>query len=63
MPTYFVAGSRDVVLVMDPGGVERMSQTLPNFKGATIIAGAGHWVQQEAPAETNAALLAFLSTL
>jgi pimeloyl-ACP methyl ester carboxylesterase len=63
MPTYFVAGSKDVVLVMDPGGVERMSQTLPNFKGATIIDGAGHWVQQEAPAETNAALLAFLATL
>ena len=27
----------------------------------TVVEGAGHWVQQERPAETNAALLAFLA--
>ena len=63
MPTCFVAGSKDPVLVMDPTGVERMAAALPDFRGATIIEGAGHWVQQEAPAETNGALLAFLGTL
>jgi pimeloyl-ACP methyl ester carboxylesterase len=34
-----------------------------DFRGATIIDGAGHWVQQEAPAATNAAVEAFLATL
>ena len=34
-----------------------------DFRGSTIIPGVGHWVQQEAPAETNAALDAFLATL
>lgn len=63
MPTAFVTGSNDPVNRMDPGGAERMASTLPNFRGATIIDGAGHWVQQEAPAETTAALLAFLSGL
>ena len=63
MPTAFVAGSKDVVLVMDPAGVERMAASLPDFRGATIIDGAGHWVQQEAPDATTAALLAFLDTL
>lgn len=63
MPTYFVAGAQDVVLQMDPTGVDRMKAALPNFKGATIIDGAGHWVQQEAPEETNAALLGFLRSL
>ena len=58
-----MAGAKDPVLVMDPGGVERMAGALPNFRGATIIDGAGHWVQQEAPAETTAALLSFLATL
>jgi pimeloyl-ACP methyl ester carboxylesterase len=28
-----------------------------------MIPGAGHWTQQEAPAEFNAALLGFLRTL
>ena len=30
---------------------------------AKIIDGAGHWVQQEAPGDVNAALLAFLTSL
>jgi pimeloyl-ACP methyl ester carboxylesterase len=38
-----------------------MAGTLPDFRGGTSVAGAGHWVQQESPGETNAALLKFLS--
>ena len=34
-----------------------------DFRGKTIIDGAGHWVHQEAPAEVNAALDAFLDSL
>ena len=33
----------------------------PTSAGATVVEGAGHWVQQEKPAETNAALLEFLA--
>ena len=40
-----------------------MTNTLPDFRGATMIEGAGHWTQQEKPDEFNAALLAFLATL
>jgi pimeloyl-ACP methyl ester carboxylesterase len=36
---------------------------MPDFRGATVIDGAGHWVQQERPAEANRALLAFLSSV
>ena len=32
-------------------------------RGTIIIEGAGHWVQQEKPAEVNAALLEFLEGL
>jgi pimeloyl-ACP methyl ester carboxylesterase len=63
MPSFFITGSKDVVLVMDPTGIERMTNALPNFKGAVLIEGAGHWVQQEAPKEFDAALLGFLATL
>jgi pimeloyl-ACP methyl ester carboxylesterase len=63
MPVFFIGGTQDVVNVMDPTGVERMSNLLPNFRGATILDGVGHWTQQEAPAAFNEALLGFLKTL
>jgi pimeloyl-ACP methyl ester carboxylesterase len=61
MPTGFITGSLDPVNFMMPGAAEAMAEALPDFRGATEIDGAGHWVQQERPAETNAALLEFLA--
>jgi pimeloyl-ACP methyl ester carboxylesterase len=63
MPVFFIAGEHDVVLRFDPGGVDRMARTLPDFRGSVIIPGVGHWTQQEAPAAFNDALLGFLATL
>ena len=40
-----------------------MQAVLPNYRGFTMIEGAGHWTQQEAPEAFNAALLGFLKTL
>jgi pimeloyl-ACP methyl ester carboxylesterase len=62
MPTGFITGSLDPVNIMMPGAVEAMADELPDFRGATVVEGAGHWVQQERPAETNAALLSFLAS-
>jgi pimeloyl-ACP methyl ester carboxylesterase len=63
MPSYFIGGSLDPVMVMDPTGVERMQNLLPDFRGHTMIEGAGHWIQQETPAAFNEALLGFLHSL
>ncbi len=63
MPVYFIGGTDDVVNVMDPTGVERMRNLLPDFRGSTILDGVGHWTQQEAPAAFNDALLGFLKML
>ena len=63
MPTYFIGGTDDVVNLMDPSGIERMTNLLPDFRGATVLEGVGHWTQQEAPAAFNEALLGFLRTL
>jgi pimeloyl-ACP methyl ester carboxylesterase len=63
MPSYFIDGSNDLVRVMDPTGVERMHNLLPDFRGHTTLDGVGHWTQQEAPAAFNSALLGFLRTL
>lgn len=56
MPCAFIAGNKDLVISARPGYVESMEFTLPDYRGATIIPGPGHWVQQEAPTEFDAAL-------
>jgi pimeloyl-ACP methyl ester carboxylesterase len=61
MPTGFITGSLDPVSSMMPGAAEAMAEAMPDFRGATTVEGAGHWVQQEKPDEVNAALLQFLS--
>ena len=63
MPTGFLTGSLDPVHFMMPGAAEQMAEALPDFRGTTVVDGAGHWIQQEKPAETNAALLAFLEAV
>jgi pimeloyl-ACP methyl ester carboxylesterase len=63
MPSLFIGGVKDPVLVMDNTGLDRMKTTLPNYRGDVMIDGAGHWTQQEKPTEFNEALLAFLRSL
>jgi pimeloyl-ACP methyl ester carboxylesterase len=63
MPCFFIGGDKDPVLVMDPGGIERMRKLLADFRGATIIPGVGHWTQQEDPGAFNDALLTILGSL
>lgn len=65
VPALFIAGDKDPVI----GGasVEQlqrmMATTVPQLRDVVLLPGIGHWVQQEAPDETNAALLAFLASL
>ena len=61
LPSGFIAGERDPVLVMaSPAGLPHV---LTDLRTNLLIPGAGHWVQQESPRETNDALLQFLGTL
>ncbi len=64
-PSCFVAGEHDLVRSMMPGVdlFATAGDACTDFRGSTIVEGAGHWVQQEAPAEVNAALGAFLDEL
>ena len=60
-PALFIAGARDPVIVMMP--YQRMAESVPDLRGTVISPETGHWVQQEQPAEVNAALLDFLAGL
>ncbi len=62
-PIAFIGGSRDPVIARDLSGLDRMKGQLPNYLGAVVIDGAGHWTQQERPEEFNTALLGFLAQL
>lgn len=61
MPSLFIGGSLDPVLLMTPLGVQ--DDIVTDHRGNVVVEGAGHWVQQEAPAAVNDALLTFLKSL
>ncbi len=64
-PSYFIAGALDVVRTFIPGTdlFENPGVNCTDFRGATIIDGEGHWIQQEAPERVNRALLDFLAEI
>lgn len=64
-PAAFIAGTRDPVRWFAKGvdAYANAGAACDDFRGLTLIEGAGHWVQQEAPDATNTALGAFLAGL
>jgi pimeloyl-ACP methyl ester carboxylesterase len=59
-PATFIAGARDWGIHQSPGALERMPAACADWRGTHLVAGAGHWVQQENPAGVVALLRAFL---
>ncbi|MEM7220823.1 MAG: alpha/beta hydrolase [Pseudomonadota bacterium] len=65
IPAAFIAGSEDMVINgADQAALQAgMSAVIPDLRGVTVIPDVGHWVQQEAPEATNAAIIEFLRSL
>ena len=61
VPSLFVGGRNDPVLLMSPP--EAMNEWVTDHRGTVVVDGAGHWVQQEAPGPVNDALLGFLRSV
>ena len=61
VPTLFVGGEKDGPTVWGANAIGRFATTVPDLRGAHILEGCGHWIQQERPDEVNALLLAFLA--
>ena len=60
-PALFLTGDRDpVALFMTQ---DHLDEWVPDLRSRITLPGAGHWVQQERPAEVTAALLDFLGSL
>ena len=63
MPCWFVSGAADWGNHQTPGALKRLEErAAADYRGTQLIAGAGHWVQQEQPEATTAALLAVART-
>ncbi|MEU4652184.1 alpha/beta fold hydrolase [Nocardia fluminea] len=56
-PSLFIGGSADPVIAFTP--IAKMPAVLTDLRRSLIIDGAGHWIQQQRPAEVNAALIDF----
>lgn len=65
VPTLFIAGENDVVIAGASQGRLQgaMNRVVDDLRDVVILPEAGHWIQQELPEETNAAVLDFLRSL
>ena len=61
VPACFISGASDWGIHQKPGELEAMEagRSCRDYRGTTLIDGAGHWVQQEKPVEAAERLLAF----
>jgi pimeloyl-ACP methyl ester carboxylesterase len=64
-PVAFLAGQQDIVIRGATADqlTALMKGSCEDFRGVTLVPQVGHWVQQEAPAETNKVILDFLKSL
>jgi pimeloyl-ACP methyl ester carboxylesterase len=61
VPSCFISGKQDWGTYQRPGVFEAMqSSACTRMLGCHLVDGAGHWVQQEQPAEVSRLLLQFL---
>src|SRR6185295_11154420 len=61
VPACFIAGRSDWGVYQNPGVFERMqaAAVCSHWRGAHLVDGAGHWVQQEQPEQVARLLLEF----
>jgi pimeloyl-ACP methyl ester carboxylesterase len=62
-PSLYLGGQLDLIAGNTPENIAAMRAALADLRGCELLAGAGHWLQQERPGEVNDALLHFLAGL
>ncbi|HVE95315.1 MAG TPA: alpha/beta hydrolase [Acidimicrobiales bacterium] len=60
-PALFIGGEFDPVLRFT--SLDGLDTLVPGLRGTHLLAGGGHWIQQEQPTEVNELLLEFLGGL
>ena len=64
-PVLFIAGEEDIVIGGASATMLRgmMNLATEDLRDVILLPEAGHWVQQELPKETNAAIISFLKDI
>ena len=62
VPAMFLGAEYDVATWWGKEAIDRAPEVMTNWMGAHVIDGAGHWLQQERPEETNRVVGQFLSS-
>lgn len=62
-PAVYIAGSTDLIAGNTPEALDLMRATVTDLRRCELLDGAGHWIQQERPAEVNERLVEFLRSL
>ena len=65
VPALYIAGDRDLVVSFPrmQQVIADLSKYVPQLRRTLMLAGCGHWTQQERPDEVNAAMIDFLREL
>ncbi|MBV8461963.1 MAG: alpha/beta hydrolase [Acidimicrobiales bacterium] len=63
VPALFIGGENDGPTIWGARAISRFPETLPDLRGSHILAGGGHWLQQERAEEVNRILIDWLTSL
>ena len=63
VPALFIGGSKDGPTLWGAPAIAAFDRTLPRLHASIVIDDCGHWIQQEEPEQTNAALIDFLASV
>ncbi len=63
VPAMFLGAEYDVATWWGKEAIDRADGVMTNWLGSHVIDGAGHWLQQERPEETNRVIERFLASL
>jgi pimeloyl-ACP methyl ester carboxylesterase len=63
VPALYMAGERDFVAAVFTQDIAKQSALVPRLRPPIMLAGCGHWTQQERAPEVSAAMIDFLRSL
>ena len=63
IPTKFVSGAKDWGTYQEPGALENTANVCIDFRGVSLVEGAGHWVNSERPDESAKEILDLIESL
>jgi pimeloyl-ACP methyl ester carboxylesterase len=63
IPALYIAGDRDFVAAVNSQFIAEQSAMVPKLRPAIMLAGCGHWTEQERAPEVSAAMTDFLRSL